>query len=147
MQALKRVEDADEVPATVTLVAVPVKCLVVVPRVDLVSIWQDYDDNRRQEGDSSKAEHVEASNGVCHHALFEKYFLWTEAGDSGGASEEALLATGSLVLVIGFEVPVSKKGTYSLYGLSLLRCSQGAASARLQYWSWVRRRPRLRSCS
>lgn len=57
-----------------------------------------------KEAGSSESEHAEANNRVDLDVLFENYLLWTEAGDTGDVTEEALLAPCSLVSAIEFGV-------------------------------------------
>lgn len=76
---------------------------------DLASNRQDFEDYRRQDVDSRKAERAETNKGVNLDESLEKDLFWTEPSVDGGVTEEALLAALSSVSAIGYEVPVSTK--------------------------------------
>lgn len=114
IQAKKHVSGADGVPTAVTLTAVPITFRVDASRVDLASIWQDYDACRQREGGCGENNRAGASGGAELDALLEKNLLWAEAGDAERVTEEALLPTLSLVSAVGYDLFVSKKGFVEL---------------------------------
>lgn len=63
--------DVDGGPTTVTLEAVPVKFRPDVFRVEVASIWQDYDVYRRRTDGRGDAERARTNDGISLHALHE----------------------------------------------------------------------------
>lgn len=95
-------------PTTLKLEAVPVTFQADGLCVDLASVLQNYHDCRRRESVCGKVKRARTSSGRDFDAFFEKDLLWTQAGDVGGVTEEALLATRSPVVAVGLEAPVSQ---------------------------------------
>lgn len=101
--------NVDRTPTTVTLDAVSVTLRADVLRADLASVRRDYNDYRRQEGGRGETERARDSGLLVLDVFFEKYLLWTEAAYAEGVTEEALLATRSLVSAVRNKLPLSKR--------------------------------------
>lgn len=92
-----------------TLEAVPVRFRVDVACVHLASMLQDYDDYSCQESGCVEFEGSGSSVRVDLDVLIEKDLLRTEAGDTEGVTEEAVLAACELVSAVLLKLAVSKK--------------------------------------
>lgn len=72
IQPKNRVRDVDGSTMTATLDAASVTFSAEVLRVNLASVWQDFDDYCRGEGGSDEVERAGGSDGVDLYTLFEK---------------------------------------------------------------------------